>query len=58
MAVLTIGSVPEHVHRALRSRAARHGRSTKAEVREILAASVAPSGQPGVPVIDPWGAGV
>jgi Plasmid stability protein len=42
MAVLTIRSVPEDVHRALRVRAAHHGRSTEAEVREILAAAVKP----------------
>jgi plasmid stability protein len=34
--------VPDDVHRALRVRAARHGRSTEAEVREILAAVVKP----------------
>jgi len=28
--------VPDEVHRALRLRAAEHGRSTEAEVREIL----------------------
>jgi plasmid stability protein len=32
--------VPDDVHRALRVRAARHGRSTEAEVCEILAAVV------------------
>ncbi|MDR2453474.1 MAG: Arc family DNA-binding protein [Bifidobacteriaceae bacterium] len=48
MAVLTIRSVPEHVHRALRSRAARNGRSTEAEVRQILAESVAPGGPSGI----------
>lgn len=42
MAVLTIRNVPEDVHRALRVRAAQHGRSTEAEVREILAAAVKP----------------
>ncbi|MFC0282776.1 plasmid stabilization protein [Camelimonas abortus] len=42
MAVLTIRNVPEDVHRALRVRAAMHGRSTEAEVREILAAAVKP----------------
>ena len=36
-------NVPDDVHRALRTRAARHGRSTEAEVREILAAAVKPS---------------
>jgi plasmid stability protein len=42
MAVLTVRNVPEEVHRALRVRAAEHGRSTEAEVREILAAAVVP----------------
>jgi plasmid stability protein len=42
MAVLTVRNVPDEVHRALRARAARHGQSTEAEVREILAAAVAP----------------
>ena len=42
MAVLTIRNVPEDVHRALRARAAQHGRSTEAEVREILTAAVKP----------------
>lgn len=42
MAVLTIRKVPDDVHRALRVRAARHGRSVEAEVREILAAAVKP----------------
>lgn len=42
MAVLTIRNVPEDVHRALRVRAAQPGRSTEAEVREILSAVVKP----------------
>lgn len=42
MAVLTIRKVPDGVHRALRTRASRHGRSVEAEVREILAAAVKP----------------
>jgi len=40
MAVLTIRNVPDEVHRALRVRAAEHGCSTEAEVRDILAATV------------------
>ncbi|MCG5261354.1 Arc family DNA-binding protein [Cupriavidus gilardii] len=36
MAILTIRNVPDEVHRALRMRAAVHGRSTEAEVRQIL----------------------
>ena len=37
MAMLTIRNLPDDVHRALRVRAAMHGKSTEAEVREILA---------------------
>ncbi|MFZ4761070.1 MAG: FitA-like ribbon-helix-helix domain-containing protein [Burkholderiaceae bacterium] len=40
MATITVRNLPDDVHRALRARAARHGRSTEAEVREILAAAV------------------
>lgn len=40
MAILTIGNVPDDVHRALCVRAAQHGRSMEAEVREILATAV------------------
>lgn len=42
MAILTVRNLPEDVHRALRVRAAQHGRSTEAEVREILASVVKP----------------
>ena len=42
MAILTVRNVPDDVHGALRVRAAQHGRSTEAEVREILAAAVKP----------------
>lgn len=42
MAILTVRNVPDDVHRALRVRAAENGRSTEAEVREILAAAVKP----------------
>ena len=37
MANLTVRNLPDEVHRALRLRAARHGRSTEAEIRDILA---------------------
>ncbi len=43
MAMLTIRNLPDDVHRALRVRAAQHGRSTEAEVREILAVAVKPA---------------
>jgi len=42
MAMLTVRNLPDHVHRALRVRAAQHGHSTEAEVREILATAVKP----------------
>ncbi len=42
MAVLTVRNVPDEVHRALRLRAAQHGQSTEAEIREILASAVKP----------------
>lgn len=42
MAMLTVRNLPDKIHRALRVRAAQHGRSTEAEVREILAEAVKP----------------
>lgn len=42
MATLTVRNLPDEVHRALRVRAALHGCSTEAEVREILANAVKP----------------
>lgn len=43
MAMLTVRNLPDDVHRALRVRAAQHGHSTEAEVREILAMAVMPA---------------
>ncbi len=43
MAMLTVRNLPDNVHRALRVRAASHGRSTEAEVRKILADAVKPT---------------
>jgi plasmid stability protein len=40
--MLTVRNLPDDVHRALRAQAAQHGRSTEAEVREILAVAVKP----------------
>ena len=40
MAIVTVRNLPDDVHRALRVRAAKHGHSTEAEVREILVAVV------------------
>lgn len=40
MAAITVRNLPEETARALKARAARSGRSTEAEVREILTAAV------------------
>jgi len=45
MAMLTVRNLPDEIHRALRVRAAEHGRSMEAEVREILETAVAPQGR-------------
>lgn len=45
VATMTVRNLPEEVHRALRVRAASHGRSAEAEVREILEAAVKPEGR-------------
>lgn len=44
MPVLTVRNVPDETHRALKLRAARHGRSTEAEVRAILEEAVRGAG--------------
>lgn len=43
MAMLTVRSLPDEVHRALQVRAALHGISMEAEVRQILMAAVQPT---------------
>lgn len=45
MPSITIRNIPEEVRRALRVRAAMHGRSTEAEVRDILAKAATPEGR-------------
>jgi plasmid stability protein len=45
MATLTVRNLPDEVHRALRLRAAQHGRSTEAEVRALLEEAVKPQGR-------------
>lgn len=45
--VLTVRQVPEEVHRALKSRAVRSGRSVEAEVRQILADTCLPEAEAG-----------
>jgi len=42
MAAITVRQLPEETARALKARAARSGRSTEAEVREILNTAVQP----------------
>lgn len=42
MAVLTVRNLPDDVHRALRVRAAQNGRSTEAEIRDILVKAAKP----------------
>ena len=45
MASITVRNVPDEVHRALRVRAAQHGRSAEAEIRDILEQAVKPDGR-------------
>lgn len=45
MAAVTIRNLSEEAHRALKLRAARHNRSTEAEIRAILEAAVRPDGR-------------
>jgi len=42
MAAVNVRNLPDEVHRALRARAAKHGRSTEAEIRLILEMAVRP----------------
>lgn len=42
MTAVTVRNLPEETHRALKLRAAQHGRSTEAEIREILENAVRP----------------
>jgi antitoxin FitA len=45
MASITIRNIPDEVHRALRVRAAMHGRSAEAEIRDILEQAAKPEGR-------------
>ena len=45
MPSVTVRNVPDEVHRALRVRAAQHGRSAEAEIRVILENAVQPEGR-------------
>lgn len=42
MAAVTVRNLPEATHRALKARAAKHGRSTEAEIRDIIESAVRP----------------
>jgi plasmid stability protein len=45
MPSITIRNVPDEVHRAIRVRAAMHGRSAEAEIRNILEQATKPEGR-------------
>ena len=45
MPSITVRNVPAEVHRALRVRAASHGRSIEAEIRDILEKAAKPAGR-------------
>ena len=45
MPSITIRNIPDEVHRAIRVRAATHGRSAEAEVRSILEQAAKPEGR-------------
>ncbi|MEJ2693807.1 MAG: Arc family DNA-binding protein [Candidatus Thiodiazotropha sp.] len=45
MPSITIRNVPDEVHRAIRVRAAMHGRSAEAEIRDILEQAAKPEGR-------------
>ena len=45
MPMLSVRNISDEVHRALRVRAAQHGHSMEAEVREILESVVSPTGR-------------
>lgn len=47
MSAITVRNIPEATHRALKVRAAQHGRSTEAEVRHILENTVRPKAKIG-----------
>lgn len=43
MPAVTIRNLPAATHRALKARAAKHGRSTEAEIRAIIESAVRPT---------------
>lgn len=42
MSAVTVRNLPEEIHRVLKLRAAQHGRSTEAEIRQILEKALRP----------------
>ena len=48
MHAVTIRNIPDETHRALKRQAKLHGKSTEAEIREILNAAVRPKQQVGL----------
>jgi len=42
MAAITVRNISDETHRALKARAAQHGRSTEAEIRDILEKAAKP----------------
>jgi len=45
MANVNVRNLPDEVHRAIRIQAAQHGRSTEAEIRDILERAARPDGR-------------
>lgn len=45
MATVIVRNLPEETHRALKVRAVMHGRSTEAEIRDILEKAAKPEGR-------------
>ena len=45
MSSITVRNIPDEVYRAIRIRAAMHGRSAEAEVRDILEQAAKPEGR-------------
>ena len=45
MANVNVRNLPDEVHRAIRIQAAHHGRSTEAEIRDILERATKPEGR-------------
>jgi len=48
MVSITVRNVPDEVHRAIRVQAAKHGRSTEAEIRSLLEVAAKPENRVGL----------